>query len=261
MKWEEVKKRPELSQAGVYLLTGYASPGDELPTLYIGQADLVRNRIEEHIKGKDFWDRAVVFVFPEMAPTYAKWLEYALLKRASEVRRTILHNAAIPKEPPISEPEKAEMEVFLTQIYQTLPIVGVHAFEVSKPVVRTDSTESVPGEKDTIVVPGHEDGFVETFIGEKAWWAVRISGGMLQKIRYIAIYRTAPVSAVTHYAVVASIEPYGEEGKYKLLFSGEPKELESPIPMGDSQPAIMMGPKYTSFSKLKSAGKVADLFS
>ena len=42
---------------------------------------------------------------------------------------------------------------------------------------------------------------------------------MRDKIKYIAAYRSQPESKVTHYAPVASIEPYGEEGKYKLIFA------------------------------------------
>jgi hypothetical protein len=39
------------------------------------------------------------------------------------------------------------------------------------------------------------------------------------KIKYIAAYQSNPVSAVTHVAPVSSIEPYGEDGKFKLIFS------------------------------------------
>ena len=44
---------------------------------------------------------------------------------------------------------------------------------------------------------------------------------MLDKIKYIAAYRTQPVSAITHYAPVSRIEPYGEGGKYKVRVFGE----------------------------------------
>jgi hypothetical protein len=44
---------------------------------------------------------------------------------------------------------------------------------------------------------------------------------MLPKIKYIAAYRTQPISAITHVAPVARIEPYGESGKYKLIFTGD----------------------------------------
>jgi hypothetical protein len=80
-KWEQIKSRPELNGAGVYILTGYTESDDELPTVYVGQADVVKNRIDQHQKGKDFWDKAVIFVSDnKINSTHAKWLEFALVK-------------------------------------------------------------------------------------------------------------------------------------------------------------------------------------
>jgi len=97
-------------------------------------------------------------------------------------------------------------------------------------------------EHDTIIVPANPDGFEETFLGENCWYAIRISGGMQKKIKYIAAYRTQPDSKVTHYAPVASIEPYGEEGKYKLIFA-EPAKPIGPIPFADAPSGSMQGPR------------------
>ena len=68
--------------------------------------------------------------------------------------------------------------------------------------------------KDTIVIPAWEDGFQEVFIGENCWYAIRISGGRLNEIKYIAAYQVTPISAVTHVAEIESIEPYWDKGKY-----------------------------------------------
>ncbi len=114
-------------------------------------------------------------------------------------------------------------------------------------------------EKDTIIVPAQRDGFEQVFLGEDCWYAIRISGGMLPKIKYIAAYQTQPVSAITHYAPVARIEPYGEEGKYRLIFSAKAKPLEEPIPYGDAPTGAMQGPRYTSFERLMAARKLTDL--
>jgi hypothetical protein len=57
---------------------------------------------------------------------------------------------------------------------------------------------------------------------------------MLPKIKYIAAYQTHPVSAVTHYAPVDRIEPYGEEGKYRLIFSAKARPLDHSIPFADA---------------------------
>jgi len=74
-KWPEVRQRPEFTRAGVYILDGLPGNDDEdnsgepvpapplLPTVYIGQADGVRDRIDSHYQNKDFWDRGIVFSF------------------------------------------------------------------------------------------------------------------------------------------------------------------------------------------------------
>lgn len=60
-KWVDVRKRQEFAQTGVYILVGYRGGDDDLPTIYIGQADGVRNRIDSHIQTKEFWDWGIVF--------------------------------------------------------------------------------------------------------------------------------------------------------------------------------------------------------
>lgn len=117
-----------------------------------------------------------------------------------------------------------------------------------------------PDDRDTVVVPAQEEGFKEVFLGEYCWYYIRIGGGMLHKIKHIAAYRTAPVSAITHYARVERIEPYGDEGKYRLVFAEPAKPLGKPIPFADAPQGSMQGPRYTSLTKLLSAKRVSDLF-
>ena len=109
-----------------------------------------------------------------------------------------------------------------------------------------------------MIVPAQKEGFEKCFLGEDCWYAIRISGGMLDKIKYIAAYQTQPVSAITHYAPVDRIEPYGEGGKYKLIFS-EKAQLIGPIPYADATPGAIQGPRYTTFEKLKNAKKLTDI--
>ena len=69
---------------------------------------------------------------------------------------------------------------------------------------------------------------------------------------------TQPVSAITHYAPGSRIEPYGESGKYKLVFSESAKPI-GPIPYGDAPQGAMQGPRYTSFSRLQKARKLTEV--
>ncbi|BAY96029.1 MULTISPECIES: GIY-YIG nuclease family protein [unclassified Tolypothrix] len=276
-KWLETKSRSEFDRTGVYILVGYeGKEDDELPKLYIGQSDGVRNRIDSHYQNKDFWNWGIVFVSANngLNRAHVTWLEYALIQRAFQTKRSQLDNGNMPQEPALSESEKADTQGFLKEIMQILPIVGLQAFEFPKAVaipkassndimglptiVQNDTPLPVIVEKDTVIVPAQKEGFERVFLGEDCWYAIRISGGMLQKIKYIAGYQTAPVSAITHYAPIDRIEPYGEEGKYKLIFSEKAKPIGQ-IPFGNAPKGAMQGIRYTSFTSLQSAKKLADL--
>ena len=266
-KWTEVRQRPEMTRTGIYVLTGYKGNDDVLRTVYVGQADGVRGRIDSHGKNKEFWDRGVVFVSNSggLNRAHVTWLEHALVKRADEVGQCHLDNGNIPQEPVLSEAEKADTQGFLKEILQILPLVGIHVFEYPKAVVTplasppSHFVKPQPSKLDTIVVPAQKDGFEEVFLGENCWYALRISGGMLEKIKFIAAYQSLPVSAITHYSPVSHIEPYGEGGKYKVVFSEKAKEI-GPIPYGDAPSGAMQGPRYTSLARLLKATKLTDLF-
>ena len=226
----------------------------------------VKGRIDSHHKDKEFWDWAAVFVSTSggLNRAHVTWLEYALVKRTMETRRCHLDNGNAPQEPALTEAEKADTQGFMKEILQILPLVGLRAFEFPKAVAAPLASEPLPGrqsssrKRDTIIVPAQKEGFNEVFLGEGCWYPIRISGGMLDKIKYIAAYQTQPVSAITHYAPVSRIEPYGEGGKYKLLFSESAKPI-GPIPYGDAPQGAMQSPRYTSFSRLQKARKLTDV--
>lgn len=263
--WPDISKRREFTTAGVYILSGpKEGSGDDLPTIYVGQGDEIRPRIESHYATKDFWDWGYAFVSKGTAlnRAHTTWLEHALIALAYEAGRCHVDNLNRPKEPTLSEWERADTRGFLQEMLRILPLLGVRVFE--KPAAVVVSPDAVTSgdsrdQRDTVVVPAQEEGFQETFIGEKCWYAIRISGGMINKIKYIAAYRTAPVSAITHYAPVERIEPYGDSGKYRLVFS-EPAAEIAPIPFGDAVTGSMQGPRYTRLEKLLRAKSVSELF-
>lgn len=255
------KKRPELGQAGVYILVGYQED-DDLPTLYIGQGDGVGDRIDKHEKSKDFWDKVLVFVSSNagLNRAHITWLEWALIRRAQEIGRCKLDNSATPSEPVLTESEKADTREFLNEIFSILPLVELRVFEKAKRIeVASQVVKPTKNTLDTIVVPAQEEGFNNVFLGENCWHAIRIGGGKLKDIKYIAAYQTSPISAITHVAKVESIEPYGDGGKYKLNFVS-PAESIRPIVFGSAKPGMMQSPRYTTHEKLQTADELNDLF-
>ncbi len=269
-QWPRIRSRPEFERAGIYVLTGYAAEDPDLPTLYIGQGDGVLDRIDSHFDKKVFWDWGFAFVTKSSDSGFNRahitWLEHMLVTRARLAGRSRLDNGNTPSEPTLSEADKADTNLFLKEFLQVLPLVGLRAFEVPVPVATPNTANVVPAtipiasdEPDTIIAPAQKDGFEEVFVGQHAWWAIRIGGGMLPKIKYIAAYQSQPISAVTHVAPVASIEPYGEDGKYKLIFT-EPAKAIEPIRFADAPTGSMQGPRYTTYARLMAAKKVAELF-
>jgi hypothetical protein len=102
---------------------------------------------------------------------------------------------------------------------------------------------------DTVIVPAREDGFKQEFLGNHQWMAIRISPAMKDRIKYIAAYQVAPVSAVTHLAEVQEIKPYKDTGKYQLIFKGAPEQI-GPIPPGNIN---LQGPAYVQRNRLVNA--------
>jgi len=279
-EWKHICKRQEFTGVGVYILVGFAAnetDDNALPTVYIGQGDGVDGRIDSHYEKKDFWETGIVFVSSNQGLNRAHitWLEWALIRQAQSAGRSQLDNGQTPSEPALTEAEKADTKSFLSEILRILPLANIQVFEkpraVAEPnavvptaktamsvVQQRNSPLPTTAQRDTVIVPAQKDGFEKEYLGNNCWFSIRISGGMLDKLRYIAAYQTAPVSAITHVAPIERIEPYGEGGKYKLYFSAPAKPI-GPIPLGDAKPGAMQGPRYTNYDTLMSAKKFSDL--
>ena len=278
-RWDSIRSsHAEFSQSGVYILIGNDDEDTEVLMLYVGQGGIIRERLDAHIKEKSFWDRSVVFVSTGdiLNRAHITWLEAQLIKRAEEVGYCKLDNATSPQELELAEPDKADIQSFYNEILRILPLVNVHAFEPLKVVARSDKPSvslthiqtSKSADDMVIVVPSRVKdeegvgGFENAFLGqnernEHCWYQVRIHTSRLDKIKYIAVYQSAPISAVTHYAPVKTIESFGDSGKYKLIFAEPATELPEPIKRRKEFPP--RSPFYTTISKLKSANTLADL--
>jgi len=258
--WDKYKNRAEFSEAGIYILAGY-DEAEDLPTIYVGQGDGVKKRIDDHYKNKMFWNKVLVFVSSNggLNRAHITWLEWALIQEAQNANRCKLDNSNTPAEPILTESEKADTKEFLNEILSILPLVEMRVFEKAEKI---DVVPGIPSSEkivqDTIIVPAQEDGFHRVFLGKNCWNAVRISGGRLNEIKFIAAYQTAPISAITHYAEVESIEPYGDGGKYQLNFKGPAQSIE-PIKFGNAPSGAMQSIRYTSLEKLKTATELMDL--
>lgn len=113
---------------------------------------------------------------------------------------------------------------------------------------------------DLLILPAHNEGFEETFLGENSWYSFRIKEERISKIKYIAVYRAAPISGITHYAKVKKISQYEDTKKKIAFFDNSAIELDQVVKLGTTNANALRAPRYTKLSKLLNAKEVSELF-
>ena len=173
------------------------------------------------------------------------------------------------KEPPVEQPAASQRERVVERpvmsaslrervIEQIEPSV---AATVPREVLRRQIEEIIhqianeerlelSGREHTVIVPAQREGFEKAFIGANAWWAIRIAEKHRANLKWIAAYQVLPVAAVTHIAEIDHLEPYGDAGKFKVVFKGPATPLAHPVPYGDAPSGAMQGPRYTTKAAL-----------
>lgn len=134
---KELLDREELHNPGVYILLG-TDPQSSDPVLYIGEAESVARRIRGHSE-RDFWSSAIAFVSKDenLTKSHSKYLESKLIEKADKVGRARLMNTVTSRSK-LPESDLAEMDVFLHNIYQLLPILGVSYFRTREEQTATE---------------------------------------------------------------------------------------------------------------------------
>lgn len=138
-EFEGIITREESNSTGVYFLTGN-DPSSGRPTVYIGEAESIKDRIKAHLK-KDFWNQIIYFISKDenLTKSHIRYLEGKLIEKAQSAGRAVVINeqssgARLP------ESDREDMEVFLEKINQLLPVLGV---EVLVPIAGNAETDTV----------------------------------------------------------------------------------------------------------------------
>tara|TARA_A100001391_G_scaffold191538_1_gene164958 strand:- start:2706 stop:3605 length:900 start_codon:yes stop_codon:yes gene_type:complete len=159
--YKQVVGRPEFDRTGIYVLVGF-SEDSALPTLYIGEGDPVKERLNQHYSKKDFWDWAVFFVTKDTSlnKAHVKHLESRLLELAKTAKQCKLDNTGSSLPPTLSEAERADMESFLLDILSIFPLLGLSVFEKTETTKKPQDLYYI--ESKGIKATGYEDakGFV-----------------------------------------------------------------------------------------------------
>lgn len=158
-----LRKRQEVAGPGVYLLVGKSE--EEIPEIYIGEADSVSQRLAQHVRSeRDFWNEVIVISTKDsnFNKASARWLESQLIGLALTAGRCKIHNGNSGAPVHLSEADEADMHAFLDDVRILMPILGIRAFEqVLESTSRSTSRELFLSARDS-QAQGYEssEGFV-----------------------------------------------------------------------------------------------------
>lgn len=129
VKIKDCGDRDDLVNTGIYLLFGKSDVGKD--HVYIGEAESILKRINQHLNQKDFWNETIVFVSKDdnLNKAHVKYLEHRLYTIAVNANRYTVENSVIPTQSSISESDRAEMEEFIEYIKMLVNTLGHKVFD------------------------------------------------------------------------------------------------------------------------------------
>lgn len=147
---KESANRTDLDNTGIYILFGRTDDIEDKDLAYIGEAEGIRNRLEDHLAKKDFWNEAITFISKDnnLNKAHVKYLESRLYEIAKDADRYNLTNSNSPTKSSISESDQSEMEEFIENIKLLINSLGYKIFEP----LRKLSTNKEEEEKNTFYI-------------------------------------------------------------------------------------------------------------
>ena len=141
----DLLKRDESQRSGVYLLLGDDEAAVGETRCYIGEADVVADRLRHHHRDKDFWDRVVVITSKDhnLTKSHGRYLESRLISLATQAGRVTLENGTSPPVPALPEADASDMDDFVGQLQIVLPVLGVNAIRVRPSLVSASANVEV----------------------------------------------------------------------------------------------------------------------
>lgn len=129
IKIKDCSDRNDLVSTGVYLLFGKDEEGKDL--VYIGEAESILKRLNQHLNQKDFWNEAIIFISKDenLNKAHVKYLENRLHDVALSAKRYKVENSITPTQSSISESDRAEMEEFIENIKMLVNTLGHKVFD------------------------------------------------------------------------------------------------------------------------------------
>ncbi|MBN2866266.1 MAG: GIY-YIG nuclease family protein [Thiotrichales bacterium] len=120
----------ESNKPGVYFLFGVdKESGDD--AVYIGEAENVFSRLQNHITKKDFWNEVVFFTSKDenLTKSHVKYLESKLVQLAKLSARHVVLNGNEPQRPVLPRGDRDAMDEFIANLIILLGAVGYKTLE------------------------------------------------------------------------------------------------------------------------------------
>jgi len=134
IKIKDCADRDDLTKTGVYLLFGKDEEGKDM--VYIGEAESILKRLNQHLTQKDFWNESIVFLSKDnnLNKAHIKYLENRLHDIAKLANRYKVENSLTPTQSSISESDTAEMEEFIEHVKMLVSTLGHKVFEEKREI-------------------------------------------------------------------------------------------------------------------------------
>lgn len=141
IKIREYSNRPEFQKPGVYILIGKGENNED--AAYIGEAEIIANRLFQQISDKDFWNEVIFFGSKDKYLNKAsiKYLENRLHELALKAGRYSI-NQNTPTRSELSEAEQAELEEFLSHAKVLTATLGHKLFEALEETVENNEVQN-----------------------------------------------------------------------------------------------------------------------
>jgi hypothetical protein len=138
----ELCHEPELSRSGVYILVGSINDSTFDEQCYIGQATSLNERLSDHQKSKDWWDRCLVVTTADssLQLTERQYLESVLIEKARAAGIVQLDNKQCPSPPVLGRADACDVGNFLDNV---LLVADVARYSYFKPVDKAPSAGEV----------------------------------------------------------------------------------------------------------------------
>jgi hypothetical protein len=195
-RFHELREWPEVQRPGIYFLFGIDDrTGDE--AVYIGEAEIVIERLASHISGKEFWTDVIAFTSKDenLTKAHVRYLESRLLMTARQAGRYRIINATSSQLPSLPRSDRDAMEEFLGSIKMLLGVLGHKVLEPlvalpnRSPTVRSPATQPARGDTEPVCRDAEIARFLEAAgssipvfrlqIGELTAYAMRTDEGIV----------------------------------------------------------------------------------